>query len=75
MTYRKNNFDNQLKPINEDENENKTEENNLKGILDDMQTNINYENYVYKITESGKLRKFYLVLVNKDTYYYKSEKK
>ena len=75
MTYRKNNFDNQLKPINEDENENKTEENNLKGILDDMQTNINYENYVYKITESGKLRKFFLVLVNKDTYYYKSEKK
>ena len=75
MTYRKNNFDNQLKPINEDENENenKTEENNLKGILDDMQTNINYENYVYKITESGKLRKFFLVLVNKDTYYYKSE--
>ena len=77
MTYRKNNFDNQLKPINEDENENenKTEEKNLKGILDDMQTNINYENYVYKITESGKLRKFFLVLVNKDTYYYKSEKK
>ena len=77
MTFRKNNFDNQLKPINEDENENenKTEENNLKEILDDMKTNINYENYVYKITESGKLRKFFLVLVNKDTYYYKSEKK
>jgi serine/threonine protein kinase len=30
---------------------------------------------VFKITESGKLRKFFLVLVNKDTYYYKSEKK
>jgi len=77
MTYRNNNFDNQLKPINEDENENenKAEENHLKEILDDMQPNINYENWVYKITESGKLRKFFLVLVNKDTYYYKSEKK
>ena len=77
MTYRNNNFDNQLKPINEDENENenKAEENHLKEILDDMQPNINYENWVYKITESGKLRKVFLVLVNKDTYYYKSEKK
>ena len=71
------NFDNQLRPINEneDENENKTDENNLNQIVSNINSNINYENWVYKITESGKLRKFYLVLVNKDTYYYKSEKK
>ena len=77
ITSKNNNLDNQLRPINEneDENENKTDEHNLKEILDDINSNINYENWVYKITESGKLRKFYLVLVNKDTYYYKTEKK
>ena len=71
------NLDNQLKPIkeNEDENENKNNENNLEQIYNNFNSNINYENWVYKITESGKLRKFFLVLVNKDTYYYKSEKK
>ena len=74
------NFDNQLRPINEnddDENENynKTQENILQQIESNINSNINYENWVYKITESGRLRKFYLVLVNKDTYYYKSKKK
>ena len=73
------NFDNQLRPINENEDENennnKPDEMNLKKIANSFNTNINYENWVYKITESGKLRKFFLVLVNKDTYYYKSEKK
>ena len=77
ITNKNNNLDNQLRPINEneDENENKTDEHNLKEILDDINSNIYYENWVYKITESGNLRKFYLVLVNKDTYYYKTEKK
>ena len=37
--------------------------------------NITYENWIYKVTESLKLRKFYLVLINKDIYYYKSETK
>ena len=73
------NLDNQLKPINENEDENennnKNEETILKQIEDNINNNINYENWVYKITESGKLRKFFLVLVNKDTYYYKTEKK
>ncbi len=72
------NLDNQLRPINENEDENennKNDENNLKQIIDNINNNVNYENWVFKITESGKLRKFYLVLVNKDTYYYKSEKK
>ena len=36
---------------------------------------IKYENWVYKMTKKGYLRKFYLVLINKDIYYYKSETK
>ena len=64
----------QLRPINEmdDENENKININTEKQIINN---NIKYENWVYKITETGKFRKFYLVLVNKDIYYYKSNSK
>ena len=47
----------------------------LEEFIENINSNINYENWIYKITESGRLRKFYLVLVNKDTYYYKSDKK
>ena len=73
-----NKLENQLKPIseNEDENENnKNDENILHQVMNNINNNINYQNWVYKITESGKMRKFFLVLVNKDTYYYKDEKK
>ena len=73
-----NKLDNQLKPIseNEDENENnKNDENSLRQIMINISNNINYENWVYKITESGKMRKYFLVLINKDTYYYRDEKK
>jgi hypothetical protein len=34
-----------------------------------------YENWVYKLTENKKIKKFYLVLINKDIYYYKDEEK
>ena len=37
--------------------------------------NIMYENWVYKLTENKKLKKFYLALINKDIYYYKDEEK
>ena len=40
-----------------------------------MIKNILYENWVYKITQSQKVKKYYLVLVNKDVYYYKAEDK
>ena len=59
------NLDNQLKPINENEDENENninQESILKQIENNIHNNINYENWVYKITESGKMRKFYLVL-------------
>ena len=54
-----------------EENKIETKENNLIN----NKNNITYQNWVYKITESLKLRKFYLVLINKDIYYYKSETK
>ena len=34
-----------------------------------------YENWVYKISSSNKLIKYFLVVIGKDIYYYKSEKK
>ena len=73
-----NKLDNQLRPINENEDENennKNDENSLQQIMSNIKNNINYENWVYKISDAGRLRKFYLVLVNKDIYYYKDDKK
>ena len=74
------NFDTQLREINESDDENEKMEDVEKNknniiINKDNDNNVIYENWVYKITESNKLKKFYLVLVNKDTFYYKSEKK
>ena len=34
-----------------------------------------YENYIYKKSEQNKLKKYYLVLIDKDIYYYKSDQK
>ena len=65
----------QLRPINEydgDENDMKFEIKQDNIIKNNSST---YENFVYKITETGKMRRFYLVLVNKDIFYYKSETK
>ena len=71
MNNKNYNYGAQLRPINEDiDEENGTNNNNIIN-----NNNITYENWVYKITESGKFRRFYLVLVNKDIYYYKSETK
>ena len=68
------NIGTQLRPINEsDENMLNLDKYDSDKII--ANNNITYENYVYKITETGKLRRFYLVLVNKDIYYYKSETK
>ena len=36
---------------------------------------VTYENYIYKVSTSNKLKKYYLVLINKDIYYYKNEDK
>ena len=37
--------------------------------------NIEYENYIYKISENNKISKFYLLLINNDIYYYKTKEK
>ena len=74
----KNTKDTQLNSINEDEDETENNNNNPKEkdiIKTDTNNNIKYENWIYKLTQKGNLREFYLVLVNKDIYYYKNDKK
>ena len=48
------------------QNNNDNENNNNKVI---------YENWIYKILDNNLIRKFYIVLANKDIYYYDDEKK
>jgi hypothetical protein len=36
---------------------------------------INYENYIYKISENNKISKFYLLLIDNDIFYYKDKNK
>ena len=63
------NYEKNLYPINEVENEG-ANDNNVE-----EEKNICYENWVYKLTENKNLKKFYLVLINKDIYYYKDKEK
>ena len=64
-----------LPTINKKEdNKNEIKKEKIKGYILNNK-NIKYENWVYKRTKTGKLRKFYLVLINRDIYYYKSEMK
>ena len=63
------NYEKNLYSINEEKNEQGNEEN----LFEDK--NICYENWVYKLTENKRLKKFYLVLINKDIYYYKDKEK
>ena len=62
-------YDKKSTPINEIVNEFGSNDN-----LDE-EKNICYENWVYKLTENKKLKKFYLVLINKDIFYYKDQEK
>jgi hypothetical protein len=53
-------------------------ENNLVQLdLDDNKDDVDvvYENWVYKLTESNKLKKYWIAIIAKDIYYYKSEKR
>ena len=65
-----NNYENQLNVIRESSEEFNENKNNDK-IEDKSKIKITYQNWVYKVTESGKLRKFLIVLINQDIYYYK----
>ena len=42
---------------------------------DNSNPKVTYENYIYKISQNSKLKKYYLVLINKDIFYYKSDDK
>ena len=66
------NTENQLKTINE---ENEGEKSNIQQKNDNEEQNVYYENWIYKIIDGKKIRKYYLVLINKDIFYYKSEDK
>ena len=56
--------------IFEEENSNGDYEMNLE-ISEDK--TICYENYIYKINENKRLHKYYLILINKDIFYYKNK--
>ena len=66
--------ENQLRTINEEsEIGEKTSNSNVDN--NNEEHNICYENWIYKITEENRIKKFYLVLINKDIFYYNSEEK
>ena len=70
-----NNLLTKLASINKKEdNKNEIEDEKDKAYIVNNK-DIKYENWVYKMAKKGNLRKFYLVLINKDIYYYKSETK
>ena len=62
-----------LLPINEEIND--KEKNNENELDEENQEKVHYENWVYKLTENKYLKKFYLVLLNKDIYYYRDKEK
>ena len=42
---------------------------------DPSEGKVTYENYIYKVSQNNKLKKYFLVLINKDIFYYKTEEK
>ena len=67
--------DTQLITINEENEKNENIEKINNSNVDTEEENICYENWIYKITEDQKVKQYYLVLINKDIYYYNSENK
>ena len=52
-----------------------SEENNEKISINQNINEIIYENWIYQILENNKIKKYYLVISNKDIYYFTDEKK
>ena len=67
--------DHHLITINEENEKNENLEKINNSNFDNEEENICYENWIYKITEDQKVKKYYLVLINKDIFYYNSENK
>ena len=61
-----------LKPINRESSQNIDD---LKVENKEDNNNCSYENFIYKLGENNKMKKYYLVLINKDIYYYKNDSK
>ncbi len=59
---------------NQDKNNNDNDNENLNEISVPKK-DILFEDYIYKVSENTKLKQFYLVLIGKDIFYYKTENK
>ena len=57
-----------------DSNNNENEESSDSSEKRNSNSN-SYENWVYKLSDEDNLKKYYLVIVDKDVFYYKTEKK
>ena len=72
LTYQR-----QLKTINEEKGEEESNVNDNTSGSSNSSNNLNnhvmYKNWVYKIPPNKAIRKFYLVLIDKEIYYYKDE--
>ena len=61
--------------------ESEGEEEEKEGLTSDTNSTrktsntITYENWIYKLSNQDKLKKYYLVVINKDLFYYKTESK
>jgi hypothetical protein len=66
----------QLSNTNSDLNQNNTILSSLQhATIPEKTSEILYEDYIYKLSENIKLKKYFLVLIGKDIYYYKNNKK
>ena len=70
---KENNINNEIVNLN-DENTSGSSNDSINYNLN-QNKNITYENWVYKISENKNIKKFYLVLINKDIFYYKDKEK
>jgi len=65
-----------MEELNINENYNVTNKNSSSKISFLINDNpIFYEEWIYKLSESNKIKKYWLVIAGKDIYYYRSEKK
>ncbi len=71
------NLDFESNSSSDDENDNKKNKKNKKKKenKNEEKEEILYGNWVYKISSSNKLIKYFLVIINKDIFYYKTDKK
>ena len=66
-------FSPETKPI--EKNEKTIPQMSLNNEENNDEEKAKYENYIYKKSDHNKLKKYYLVLIDKDIYYYKSDQK